>query len=138
MEEVKRHDVEKILKEHDLKITRGRVETLLFLMQKEEPQTVEQIQSSVPHINIVTIYRTLEHYAQKGIVYKTDFRAGKAYFEYQKLHHHHITCTRCGTKEPIDFCVTANMRSVRKISKKFYTVDSHVLEFFGTCKKCFK
>jgi Fe2+ or Zn2+ uptake regulation protein len=130
-----RDQAEEYIREIGLKCTQGRVLVLATLMQSKKPLAIEAIQRKTEgYINPVTVYRILNHFAEKGLVYQTDFRTGKAYFEFQNNHHHHLVCTGCGRQEEIDICV--DRERVMRRSKYFKAVHGHVLEFFGMCKKC--
>jgi len=132
---INNNDINNILKTHSLKVTLGRTSLLQVLRQSPTPLSIEQIKSSVPS-NVTTIYRMLEVFVEKGIVYQTDFRDGKAYFELQDTHHHHVTCTTCGIREDVDLCIENKISPLEKNLKKFKNINSHMLEFFGTCITC--
>lgn len=127
------------LQTHALKVTTGRVAVLQYMIRAHTPMVIEQIAKAVPDINVVTLYRMLKQFVDVGLVYQTDFRAGKAYFEFQAHHHHHITCTTCGVQESVDACLSdAYMKDVVADTKKFDTITNHALEFFGICTACKK
>lgn len=122
-----------LLEKFNLKVTEPRVTLLEELTTTHGPQTIEQLYGTLgSHMNKTTLYRTLERFVELGIVYQTDFRDGRAYFELQESHHHHIVCTTCGHTEPVNTCT----KTPHTIPQSFHTVTSHVLEFFGTCKSC--
>jgi len=129
--------IKDILKEKGLKITDSRTAILTFLMKIGKPVVVEDIQLGIGGTtNITTIYRTLEQFTQKGIIYQADFRDGRVYYEYQTHHHHHIVCTQCGTKEEVNTCIEDKVSNITENSKKFALITDHALEFFGTCHNC--
>ena len=129
------NDIHTTLETHNLKKTSGRIALLEVLQQSPSPLSIDQIKSQLSS-NITTIYRMLEVFVDKGIVYQTDFRDGKAYFELQDKHHHHVTCTKCGTREDIDICIAQKISPLEKQLKQFNNIKSHMLEFFGVCNKC--
>ena len=130
-----KEEMERILRKSDLKVTKERMLLLELLISAKKPLSIEDIESQVKgKVNMTTIYRILEKFNEKGLVYKAYFGTGKAFFEYQDKHHHHVTCTTCGEQEKIDMCVSKE--KVSKQLKKFASVNNHVLEFFGTCKNC--
>ena len=133
----KASDIKQILKDSGLKITKNRLAVLVYLKEKHRPVTVEVLSKKLK-INIVTVYRILESFVNKNIVYQTDFREGKNYFEFQNKdhHHHHITCSKCGKRESVDFCI--KQKDYKKIiqNTSFAKIDSHILEFFSICKEC--
>jgi len=126
-----------ILRNKKLKITPSRVAILDILISQHSPLSVEDIEKALDiDVNTSTIYRTLEVLSLNNVLYQTDFRDGKIYYEYQQSHHHHIVCKKCGKKEGVSLCVESYIPEILKSSKKFNKVEDHMLEFFGVCKKC--
>lgn len=125
-----------LLRVHGLKVTDGRQQVLSVLMEAHEPLSIDAIASRVSGVNIVTVYRILDRLVERGIIYRTDFRDRKAFYEYQKTHHHHITCARCKRTEAVDICIGSKVREVPARTKHFSDVTGHVLEFFGVCNQC--
>lgn len=126
-----------LIKQTGLKITQNRLMVLEYLRTKKKPMTVEDISKSLK-LNIVTTYRILESFVSKGLIYQTDFRKGKSFFEFQDVdnHHHHITCIKCDFREHIDFCFSDKSKEELLKSNSFGSVTGHTIEFFGVCKKC--
>lgn len=125
-----------LLRDRGYKVTDGRTRVLAELMRTHKPLAIDALSKRVPQINLVTIYRILERFVRDGIVYQADFRNGKAHFEYQPHHHHHITCTECGRMEAVRTCAEVEKHIAGIEMDHFDTIESHVLEFFGRCKQC--
>lgn len=128
--------VRALLRTQKLRVTDARVRVLATLMQAQEPLTIEELAARIAGVHFVTIYRVLEQFERTGLVYRADFRSGKASYEYQPHHHHHVTCSGCGTREAVSLCIEREASRVLAEAQKFATVDSHVLEFFGVCTEC--
>lgn len=125
------------LKLHGLKITATRRDILDTLRHAHKPMTAEMLQAILgTRVNPATTYRTLQIFVETGLVYQTNFRDGKAYYEYQDHHHHHAICTQCGIKEEVNICL--DIRHIASSLKNFKVLESHMLEFFGVCKTCSK
>ncbi len=128
-----------ILKSAGMKVTKNRLAVLDLLITSKKPLSVEDIFKKLKTADQVTIYRILNQFVLNDIVYQTDFRSGKAYFEFQDHHHHHIVCKSCGDLEEVEVCLLEKfIEKVQKSSSKFKKVSDHALEFFGTCGKCDK
>ncbi|MDP2629185.1 MAG: Fur family transcriptional regulator [Candidatus Harrisonbacteria bacterium] len=128
-----------LLKEKGLKITKGRLAVLDVLRTSATPLSVEEIlQKLKRRLDVVSIYRILERFKISSLVEQTDFHDGRAYFEYQSSHHHHIVCKSCKTIEHLNVCIREQEKKALKASKKFQSIGGHTLEFFGTCQKCAK
>mgnify|MGYP000689594751 CR=1 FL=1 len=130
---------QEILRHAGLKVTKNRLAVLDLLVRSKKPLSVEDIFKKLKNADQVTIYRILNQFVLNDIIYQTDFRSGKAYFEFQDHHHHHIVCKSCGDLEEVEVCLPEKfIEKVQKSSSKFKKVSDHALEFFGTCGKCDK
>lgn len=134
---MQRVSVDNLIREKGLKVTAQRRAILDFLVRSATPLSIEEVRESIgSSANPVTVYRVLEQFVRAGLIYQTDFRNGKAYFEYQKTSHHHIVCTECGVREEVEVCVEIDEERLAASSGTFAVVRSHALEFFGICKHC--
>lgn len=122
-----------LLRSCGLRVTTQRLRVLETLVAASEPLTIDELAQQVPAINIVTLYRMLDRFVREGLVYRTDFQDGKASFEYQSHHHHHVTCRSCGYREEVPVCKVPEMPQT---SNHFERIENHVLEFFGICRSC--
>lgn len=128
--------VEALLRGSNLRVTAARMRVLAALMHARGPLPIDDLARRVRGTHLVTVYRTVEALVRAGLVYRADFRDGRASYEYQPHHHHHVTCGDCGVREAVDVCVREAAAQALKETKHFAHVESHVLEFFGTCRKC--
>lgn len=128
---------DQLLLKHGITPTATRVVILDTLIRTHDAISIDSIQKQVGNgANYVTLYRVLKLLVSKGIIYQTDFRDGKAYYEYQGAtqHHHHIVCTECGRREVVSHCGVSGITIPR--TSIFSEITSHALEYFGICKKC--
>lgn len=134
------YDFKGFLRTKGLKETPKRVHLLKLLAGEREPVTIaDLVKKARATANSVTIYRALEAFVGAGIVKRIDFREREARYElvHDREHHHHLVCGDCGIVEDVEACQPVTLeRSVLKSSKRFASIDSHALEFFGTCKSC--
>ncbi len=91
-------------------------------------------------LDLATLYRTLKSFEEKGLVRHVAIDQRFASYEWveeEGHHHHHLVCQKCGFIEEIPDCeLEALEKSVLKETSKFAQINSHSLEFFGTCKRC--
>lgn len=125
-----------LLRARGLRVTAPRTSVLAALMRAHEPLPIEALAARVRGAHLVTVYRTVEALVRAGLVYRADFRDGKASYEYQPHHHHHVTCGGCGLREAVEVCAQESAARALGEATRFARIDSHVLEFFGTCRKC--
>ncbi len=131
---------DKLLREHQYRVTPGRIALLVFLSRMKTPLSVGDIQKQLDFkMDKVTLYRALEDFVTSKIVTKINLQGKATYYEflYKDHHHHHIICEVCGKIEDIENCDQNNLqKEIIKHSKSFSTINSHSLEFFGVCKIC--
>lgn len=128
-----------LLKEKGFKVTPTRLLILNAFSAGCKPINAEDIFSSLKKtkINLVTIYRTLSSFEEKGILKHVDLHKGSMYYERAEHHHHHIVCKGCGLIESLGDCNEKGLsKNALKKSSKFKVIDQHSLEFFGVCRKC--
>ncbi len=131
-----------VLKKHGLKATPRRLQILtLFNEQGCKPMDAESVFKKFKGnaIDLVTVYRTLTSFAEKGILKRVDVHKDSIYYEFAEHHHHHIVCTVCGLIEGFDGCnINAVSKKALSESSKFNIINEHSLELFGVCKSCIK
>lgn len=135
-------DATHLLKEHGLKVTPVRCGVLDILARASMPRTAQEITDTVklPHVDLVTVYRTLRSFVDEGLVRSVAVQRGKESFELAgEDDHHHIICTMCNRIEDFHGCEAESLsRAALKKSKLFHRITTHSFELYGVCKKCAK
>lgn len=117
--------------------TTERKELILVLTRATKPLTVAEIQSCLKGVvHTATVYRALQDLVQLGEVRPVALGGRATRYELTTEHHHHIVCTSCGEIEDVHAEPKGLEGKVLSQSKKFKSVSSHSLEFFGVCKEC--
>ncbi len=104
---------------------------VLEAIAAEQHQSFEEIHARCPEVGMVTVYRTLDLFAEIGALRRLDLGDGPRY-ELAEAHHHHLLCQDCGSiaefeRCPIDPAALAEMD---------FEVTSHSLEIYGRCGDC--
>lgn len=126
------------LKQNGYRVTKPRLAILEAI--GHTPQTAQEIFSKLHKKNIsidlVSIYRTLEVFAEMGVVLKVEVGKGSAHYELSdpQNHHHHLVCDECGAIEDIVLKDGKLMQEAK--SKSAFRITRHTLEFFGLCARC--
>ena len=95
-----------------------------------------QVCARYPHLNISTVYRTLELLKELGLVTETDLGDGRVrYHSIKKGHHHHLVCHKCGQITDLDESVLSPLKDILSRDYKF-DADLKHLAIFGYCEKC--
>ena len=97
-----------------------------------------QVVAKYPHVNISTVYRTLELLKRLGMVTDTDLGVGRVrYHPADKGHHHHLVCQECGAIIDLDESVLSSLKSALLREYEF-RADLRHLAIFGKCANCRK
>ena len=97
-----------------------------------------QVADKYPHINISTVYRTLELLKGLGLVTETNLGEGRVrYHPADKGHHHHLVCQECGAIIDLDESLLASLKD-NLLHEYNFIADLRHLAIFGHCIKCRK
>ncbi len=87
-------------------------------------------------IGRATVFRSLELFAQLGVLERLDLPSGEhAYVACAPRHHHHVICSRCGRAAEVpDLGLAEVLREAGR--QTGFEIDEHRLELYGTCSDC--
>jgi len=130
------------LSEQGYRLTPQRMLVLSAIENSNDHISAEEIYAQVvakyPHVNISTVYRTLELLNRLGLVTETDLGGGRVrYHPAGKGHHHHLVCQECGKVIDLDETVLYPLKKVLLREYKF-SADLRHLGIFGRCADCSK
>ena len=130
------------LSEQGYRLTPQRMMVLAAIEDSDDHISAEEIYAQVitkyPHVNISTVYRTLELLKRLGLVTETDLGGGRVrYHPADKGHHHHLVCQECGKIIDLDELVLSSLRSTLLREYQF-SADLRHMAIFGRCEKCSK
>jgi Fur family ferric uptake transcriptional regulator len=133
-------DIVKRLSEKGYRMTPQRLMIVSAIESSDGHISAEEIYAQVvakyPHVNISTVYRTLELLKELGLVTETNFGEGRVrYHPAGKGHHHHLVCTGCGAVIDLDESSLSSLKSMLLREYKF-SADLRHLAIFGRCDKC--
>jgi len=137
-----RGDITSKLSEQGYRLTPQRMMVLAAIEGSADHISAEEIYAQVitkyPHVNISTVYRTLELLKRLGLVTETDLGGGRVrYHPADKGHHHHLVCQECGAIIDLDEAVLYPLEDTLRRKYKF-EADLRHLAIFGRCSKCRK
>jgi Fur family ferric uptake transcriptional regulator len=92
-------------------------------------------------VDLVTVYRSLQSFAEAGILHAIDLGDQIARYELAldpDHHHHHVTCRKCRKTLPLENCFLEELESRirREVEAKGFRAIEHRLEFTGVCDRC--
>ena len=137
---VQHRDIVGELSERGYRLTPQRIMILSAIEDSDRHISAEEIYTQIaakyPHVNISTVYRTLELLERLGLVTKTDLGEGRVrYHPANKGYHHHLICQECGAIIDLDESVLASLKATLLRECNFSANLRH-LAIFGRCVKC--
>jgi len=130
------------------RMTLARQAVLDVLSDSKEHLSADEIYNLAkkknPDIGLTTIYRTTDILSAQGLLHRFDFGDKRARFELSdspKGHHHHLVCTKCNRIIDYDDFIDDEVKLLKqtesKLSKKYnFSIENHLIQFYGTCKDC--
>jgi Fur family ferric uptake transcriptional regulator len=133
-------EILKKLTEKGYRLTPQRLMIVSAIENSEAHISAEEIYAQVVakylHVNISTVYRTLELLKELGLVTETNFGEGRVrYHPAGKGHHHHLVCTECGKVIDLDESILSSLQGML-LGKYKFSADLKHLAIFGRCAKC--
>lgn len=129
--------LEEILHKTGNRLTRPRQQVFMALKDAEQPVSLRQISSSVRGADRTSIYRTIELFAQLGVI-EIVYVGWKKRYELAspfQPHHHHLQCTGC--QQLISIITPSLEQLIEQIAESHsYKLTSHHIELRGLCLGC--
>lgn len=125
-----------------MKTTRNTIQRELVLsavLRMKNHPTADEIYSEVckehPAISKGTVYRNLNMLAESGAIRRVALPDGADRFDFEKVPHYHIRCTKCGRVFDVDMPYQETLCG--KITDLHgFVVQSHDIVFQGICPAC--
>lgn len=115
----------------------------LFLNTKKPlsvPEILDMLDRLGSSVNKTSVYRQIQMFVTAGVIRELQLDKDMLHYELADLeHHHHLICQECHKIEHIEVKHIeehiSNMEKETREESGFH-VHSHMLEFYGLCKKC--
>jgi Fur family ferric uptake transcriptional regulator len=128
-----------LLRQHDFKVTHARVKLLERLERATKPMSAQELHEELADskMDLATVYRSLNKFADAGLVARVQLGDEFARFEFVKHHHHHhhIVCNSCGTVREIELCNLDELSHDIAQKTGFRNIE-HQVVFRGECQDC--
>jgi len=130
--------LEKLFRQHGLRMTQPRRIVFEFLVNAKEPVKLHQVIDLQGNwADRASLYRTIKLYKDLGVIREVH-RSGGEWLELGEAfssHHHHITCVDCGLSQTITSPqIEQHLKQIA--SETGYSVLDHQLELTGRCPDC--
>lgn len=131
--------VQALLRAHGLQVTMARMVVLQVLQCTAGHLSAEEIHAAVlarcPVVNLVTVYRTLETFAEHGLAVKAILGDKLVRWEHAAQPHHHLVCTHCGGIVELDDAPFQQLAAALERSSGIRLAAKH-LSLSGLCAAC--
>lgn len=121
------------------KITPARLAVLQVLAESADhlvsTTVLERGRAIYPKLGRATVYRTLELLTELRVLRPIYGGSDGLHFIRAEGGHHHLVCADCGDIVEFDDCVATEL--AHDLEDRFgFTIQSHLLEFYGVCAQC--
>ncbi|TAK32482.1 MAG: transcriptional repressor [Chloroflexota bacterium] len=135
-----RNELERELQDQGYRLTPQRTMILDVIRESDDHVSAEQIYARVrevyPHVNISTVYRTLDLLSGLSLVTRTDLGEGRVLYHWaEKSDHHHLICQKCGDVALLDNDLLKPLKQTLYVRYGFHASLDH-FALFGRCAKC--
>ena len=137
-------DVEKRLRDREVRYTRGRRTVVSALNDADGPLSAAELHTKIGvELPLSSLYRTLTVLEESEVVIPHFGTRGVTRYELAEWltgHHHHLVCIQCGTVEDVDVPqpyedeVRSLVDRIGKVAS--FAPSGHVLEIEGKCSRC--
>ena len=132
--------LEETLHQLGYRLTAQRLLVLSAIQGREDHFDTEeiytQVQERFPHMNISTVYRTLELLRELGVVTQTSLGDGRIRYHWtEKGHHHHLRCLKCGRVIDLEESFLLSLKEALW-QQHWFRADLAHLVIVGHCQDC--
>lgn len=126
------------LKTNGYSVTSARRIVFTALEDKEAISMAELVTACGDKLDRATVYRTITLFEELGIVrriqigWKYKLELTDAFSN----HHHHLTCTKCGSVTPLSEDIDLEERLKELMALYHFKPSDHQLEIRGLCHNC--
>ena len=125
------------------RMTKIRKILFLFLEERKEPFSVEEIAEYLKRFgvtcNLTTLYRQVHFLRSEGMIKESDIPGQVQFYEVSSNgHHHHFFCEICNKKQCLEEKRIENIlkRVMSFLNTQGLEVRSHSFSFSGVCREC--
>lgn len=131
------NELQRLIAKRGLRMTTPRQTVFDVLHKSSIPMSIPAIAAECPHIDKVSVYRTITLFTQLNIAQAIPVGWKRRYelTDPFKLHHHHLSCVKCG--RVIDVESSKIETAINTIaSENHFVPSSHTFEVRGLCRSC--
>jgi Fur family transcriptional regulator, peroxide stress response regulator len=127
------------LSAHGLPLTDQRRVIFEALFARDDHPTAElihmHVRRTLPRISLATVYRTLETFADLGLVLRVAHPGSAARYDAKLHRHHHLLCDGCGGLFDVESRALDDVR-LPDFDSAGVVVRNHAFQLRGLCRTC--
>jgi Fe2+ or Zn2+ uptake regulation protein len=131
--------VERMLRDADLRVTRPRVAVLTAVHDHPHADTdslIGQVRTTLSGVSHQAVYDILRVLATAGLVRRIEPAGSVARYESRVGdNHHHVVCRTCGALADVD-CAVGLSPCLTAAHDHGFTIDEAEVIYWGTCPDC--
>ncbi len=137
-------EVERRLRDHEVRYTQGRRTVVSTLAGADGPRSAAELHTQIGRaVPLSSLYRSLAVMERAGVIVHHFSMGGITRFELAEWlqgHHHHLICINCGTVEDLTLPQQFEEEVQRLVDligeRAAFTASDHALEIEGRCEEC--
>lgn len=98
-------------------------------------EVIDRVHERHPSISVGTVYRTLNMFAERGVILEFPFGNQASRFDGRTERHDHVHCTICGELRDVEVPSALLAHQVAE-DQSGYEIQGHQTIFSGICPKC--
>lgn len=131
----------KACRKGDIKMTPQRLEIFLEVSGSHNHPSAEDVFNAVverlPTMSLDTVYRTLSTYEQLGLITQINVERGRARFDPNTSHHHHLVCSECKSIADFHWPELDNLPLPPRLCG-WGGVELKSVQIVGLCPRCLR
>ena len=132
-------DVERLLREASLRVTRPRVAVLTAVYEHPHADTdslIAVVREDFGDVSTQAVYDVLRALTVAGLVRRIEPAGSVARYESRVAdNHHHVVCRACGAIADVD-CAVGDTPCLTASHDHGYSIDEAEVTFWGLCPAC--
>jgi len=132
-------DVEQLLRDADLRVTRPRVAVLTALHEHPHADTdtvIRVVRDAHGEVSKQAVYDVLRALTEVGLVRRIEPSGSVARYETRVAdNHHHLICRSCGAIADVD-CAVGDVPCLTASEDHGYSIDEAEVVYWGICPDC--
>ncbi len=131
--------LKRLFRERGIPVTVQRLAIYRELASRTDHPTADMVfdavSSSLSGMSRTTVYRSLETFAELGLVHRISHPSSSARYDANPVRHHHLLCDRCGAVRDIQHESLESL-DIDALAPSDFHARAYNIEIRGRCAEC--